>query len=159
MNNDQKDQLIDTVADALENDGMAIIFTDTKGNGVHFIQGNPVKIISLIVRGMEKDRRINFIFNKAVQFKREVLDKRSRPKPDETLSDLFAGALDCENCPEQDDCDVRDKVSKMTGDQEKDIEIVRPEKSMLDELFKCFNPADLDKIINDMKIQKIKKRN
>ncbi len=136
-NKDEKDQIVDSVCDALENDGTAIVFIDTKGEGIHFVQGTPLGLITLIVHGMTKHKNIKFIFEKAVSFVLKVLDKRGN-KTDQTpnFDDIFDHSpLDCEKCPMKGECPIEDKR---------------------DELLDLISPTDFKEMMEKMLINKRK---
>lgn len=155
VDKEEKDKLVEFLTKAIDKVGTAVCFTDTGGEGVHFIQGNPIEIISLIVRGMEKDKRIAFLIEKAADYKKEVMDKRSGAKSG-SLHDLFGhDPLDCETCPSKGKCEIESKVREMKGDPE----IVTPPPDFLRDLFKCFEPADLEKMAKEMLIRKTSRKN
>lgn len=151
----ERDTLLSYLAKAMDQQGTALCFTDTDGEGVHFIQGNPLDIIVLIVRGMVKDKRIAFIIEKAAEYKRDVMDKRSGAKT-ESLHDLFGhDPLDCDSCPSKGKCEIESEVRKMKSNPN----IVPPPDDFLRDLFKCFEPTDLERMAKEMLIKKTSRKN
>lgn len=127
MKNFEKDTLIDLICDALENGGHLIVAVKTDKQSAFIIQGNPISLTALMTQGFERERQLRAIMETAIKYMRDVKDPQTGEKPPDMVDEIMSHSpLDCESCPDEKDCPIKDERDKLL--------INAPD---LDELFKA----------------------